>query len=272
MRTPTHRILVAAGLLAVLGAAAAATLTVTQRTDTVNLFAERVTLKDQFALGTSTIAPAPAALAAVGTSGSPAALASPFAVARTAITQDDWVYAADVSENAPGSVSSGTYSATLTVDGNAAGTIYLIAGSSSNQTEGVHASFDVGSALSPDALYAITVKPVLGTGPTVTFSLKSNPNGNLTWLGVGTPIDGETNPQLSIASGSLLQLTVTDGDGNTHAVGIRDGNGNLLDPPGNTPNIQATGDQQTLTWTAVAGTYTYKCPYHASMVGTLVVT
>jgi hypothetical protein len=265
----SKRLLTALAVLAVAGVAAASAITVTQRTDIVNVFAERFTLRDQFVVSDSTILPAAAAATALGTQGSPVEITGTLAAARTALARDHWVYAVTVEENAVASVTAGTYQVRLLLDGAPVGTVFLSQASGEDAAvEGARVAFDVGSALSTDALYHVEVKPFIPAGPTVSVTVTSNPNGNLTWLGSGDVV----NPGVALTVGSTLQLTASNGDGGTHDIGIKTSGGALVDPPGWSPDIGAIGEHQTIAWTpGAAGTWTYVCKYHATMQGTIVV-
>lgn len=261
------RTYILAALVAAAGIAAASAITVTQRTDTSSILAERFSLPQQFALDASTLAPAPAALGAAGTQGAPVELSAALPAARTAIARDHWVYAVAVKETQP--VAGGTFSLRLFVDNVPVGEVFVAQGSVDAATEGVLASFDLGASLSSDALYYVEVRPVVATGPTVSFTLRSNPNANLTWLGLGGAIDGIVNPDLPVALGSTVRLTARSADGALHNIGIRSGS-TLVDPPGWSGNVESAADEATIAWTpGSTGTYSYRCQYHAGMTGTL---
>lgn len=253
--------------LAIAGAAAASAITVTQRVDTLNVFAERFDLQQSLVLGATSIAPAPAELSATA----PVELAAAMPAARTAIWRDHWTYAVEVKEATAGALSSGAYTVSLLVDGAPVGTVHVEQRAADpNAIEGARVAFDLGTALRPSALYYVEVKPFAQAGPTVAFTVRSIAGPQ--WEGVGGSIEGAANPTLTLPLGSSLRLTARNADGGFHNVGIRDAAGNVVTPPGWSDNIAATGQEVTLAWTpGAAGSFTYACQYHASMTGTLTV-
>lgn len=264
-----QKTLLALGLLAVAGVAAAGAITVTQRTDLVSLFAERVTLRDGFTMTNSTILPSVLDLNPNGLEAFPLEMATPFGEARTSIVRDHWVYALTVQEKSTHEVTSGTFALRLMVDGTAVGAVYVKQASSDfNQVEGVRASFDVGASLSPDALYYLDVRPFTPPGTTVAVTLRADPTGTLRWLGEG---DAE-NPAISLPSGAALALTILGTTDATHNIGVKNAAGALQTPPGWSDDIEADGATVTIAWTpSGAGSYTYVCKYHSTMAGTITV-
>lgn len=267
------KLVVLAALVALAGFAAAASLTVKQRQDTASLYAERYTVGEMFTLEPSALAPVAASLPATGAQASPVEMASGFPSARTSLVQDHWMYSVVVKEPTSGAVGSGVFGIELQLDGASIGTVYATQGlAEAGAVEGVRASFDLGSTVGSSALYYIVVKPYVPTGPTIAATVRSNPNGNLTWLGVGGSIDSVVNPTISLALGSTFQLTAKNADGGTHNLGFKDAAGTLVNPPGWSANIDTTGAETTIAWTPPsAGSYTYRCQFHTGMVGTITV-
>jgi hypothetical protein len=254
------------------GVAAAATLTVQQRQEASALFAERVEVGEAFVIENGSFFPVAETLGGIGLPGAPIELAHDATV-RTALSRDHWVYAVTVREAGAGLVTSGTYSLELFLDGRAMGVLHVTqAAADPAQVESVRAAFDVGTALAPASLYYVIVKPVGVAGPTISLTVRSNPNGNLTWVGVGSGTEGVVNPTLTLAAGSLLLLTGRNADDLTHDLGLKTAGNALVDPPGWTPDFDASGEEETLVWIGISGTYTYQCRYHPTMKGTLVVT
>lgn len=262
------------GLVAVAGLAAASALTVNQRHDTASLFAERYHIGEQVLVEGSTVAPAAAAAGALGVQGAPVEMARSLPVARTAVARDQWVYAVDVKEATPGAIAGGEFVVELHHDGVLVGRVHVAqATPEPDAVEGVRATFALGPELPASSLYYVQVRPFVPTGPVVEHTLRSHPSGDLTWQGVGGEHDGAVNPALTVQAGSTLRLTARNADGQVHNVGIKDAGGNLVDPPGWSPNLPAVGDERVIAWTpTAAGTYSYQCLYHAgTMRGTLTV-
>jgi plastocyanin len=261
-------------LVAIAGIAAASALTVTQRNDTVNIFAERFTLRDEYEIGESSLAPASADAAALGVDGAPVELTAAMPEARTAISRDHWVYRVPIHEKAAASGARGLLTIRLFVDNVPAATIFAAQDSlDAAAVEGVVARFDIGTSLSTDALYFVEVRPVLQVGPELAFTVRSSPSGDLTWMGVGGAADGVVNPEVVLPVGTTLRLTARNADGNVHNIGLKNAANTLVSPPAWSTNIANAGDAVTISWTpTTAGTYSYLCQFHASMKGVLRVT
>lgn len=253
--------------LALTGAAAASAITVTQRSDTMNVFAERVDLAQHLTLGATRIQPAPGNMAAV----SPVEMSPTIPIARTAVTRDHWTYTVQVREALLGSLHGGNVKVSLFVDGEPRGSVILEQEApESSQLEGADVTFDIGPSLSPDALYYLEIKPFAFEGPTVSFSLKSV--AGPAWKGVGGEIAGATNPTLTVPLGSTLRLTAQNDDSGFHNIGLKDGDA-VVDPPGWSEHIDGKGESVTLAWTPEeAGTYAYVCQVHPGMGGGVTVT
>lgn len=260
--------LLAAVLLAGAAAAAASAITVTQRTDVLNVFAERIDLSQKLVLGTGAILPAPSALGATA----PVELDAAMPAARTAILRDQWTYAVDVREASADALPSGAFVVSLLVDNAPAGAVRVEQRAANpGAIEGARVTFNLGAALQPSALYYVEVKPDAAGGPTVAFVVRSVAGPK--WEGVGGSIEGVANPSLSLPLGATLRLTARNADGGFHDVGIRDAGGSVVTPPGWSDDVDAAGEEVTLAWTpSAAGTYSYACKYHSSMVGALAVT
>lgn len=261
------------GLLAIAGLVAASTFSVNQRADTATLFAERNSIGEGLVVESAPIWVTKAARGASGLQASPVELGAPGAEARPAIATDVWVYSVTLREASAASITSGVFVAELFIDEVSAGSVFVAqATADAAVVESVRLSFPIGPTLSTSALYYLVVKPFVQTGPTVTYTLQSTPSGDNTWTGVGGDIAGVVNPALTAAVGSTLQLVAKNGDGVTHDIGIKTSAGVLVNPPGWSPDIEAIGSEQTIAWSAAAGTYTYLCKYHAStMKGTITV-
>ncbi len=106
--------------------------------------------------------------------------------------------------------------------------------------------------------------------PDVTFTLRTNiAEGKLIFEGVGGSIDGQTNPNLRVATGAVVQVTLINGDGALHDVSF---------PEFNATSNQIVGQESS---TSIvfradsAGEYFYFCtvPGHrqAGMEGKLIV-
>lgn len=180
----------------------------------------------------------------------------------------------DVKEALVDSLAGGAtaYAVSLFVDNAPAGTVYLEQRApAAAAIEGARVTFDIGPSLSPSALYYVEVKPIAATGPTVSYTLRSiGPASAPKWEGI-TGASGE-NPALALAPGSTLRVTARNGDDGFHNIGLRDADGDSVDPPGWSDDITATGAEVTLAWSpTAAGTYSYACQYHPSMSGTLTV-
>lgn len=264
------RIMIATTLLVLAGFAAASALTVKQRQDTASLFAERYTIGDALAIDASLVAPVPFSQPAAGVPGSPVEMTSSLPDARTALTQDHWSYVVAVKEATAGALGTGQFVIELQIDGVTHASVHFAQQAAEpTSIEGVRAVFDIGNTLDASNLYYVVVKHYVPTGPTLDLLVRSNPNDNLTWLGVGGSIDGIVNPDLVMNAGSTLRLTARNADGGYHNIGIKNG-GNLVSPPGWSGNIDTEGEEAVISWTpSGAGTYTYECQYHASMKGAL---
>lgn len=98
----------------------------------------------------------------------------------------------------------------------------------------------------------------------VAFTLVSqNMGGRFIWV-----LEGQTaaNPPLTVGPGDEVTITIVNGDGIPHNLGIRG-----VDGEPKTPTIANEGDTQTLTFTAPeSGTLTYVCLIHPeTMRGTI---
>lgn len=269
----TKKIAALLALVAVAGLAAASALTVKQRQDTVTLHAERYTVGELFVVEGSALAPVPATLGALGVVGSPVEMTAANATARTPLVQDQWMYSVVVREANAGAVTGGQFSVELQLNGQSVGTV-LASQNAADATaiEGIRASFGIGPTVDRSSLYYVVVKPYVPLGPTLSYTVRSNPNGNYTWVGVGGSIDGQVGPSIAAALGTTIQMTARNADGIAHNLGFRSGSA-LVNPPGWSPTITADGEEATLAWTpSAAGTYTYACQFHASMTGTITVT
>ena len=61
----------------------------------------------------------------------------------------------------------------------------------------------------------------VGMVPDVSFTLKTNVGEKgLSFVGVGGNIDGQLNPKLEVAEGAIVQITLINGDGAMHDVGL----------------------------------------------------
>jgi len=273
VRRARHRWAVAGALLLVASLVAASSITVMDRKDTDSVYAERFSIAGSFEVKDSHVWVAKAARTAVGVVGAPGEMTPTPPEVRTALAKDQWVYTATVEESGPASVAAGNFTAELFLDEVSLGKVVFAQGEPEpGAVEGVKASFGIGAGLPTSGLYYIEVRALLATGPTVAYTVRSNPAADLTWVGVGGDIDGAVNPPLSLAAGSVLSLTARNGDGIAHNIGIKDASGTLV--AGWTADIENSGDQVVLSWApSVAGTYTYLCKYHAgTMKGTLTVT
>lgn len=265
--------MILAGLLVVAGLVAASTFSVNQRADTATLFAERNSVGEGLVVGSAPIWVTKMARGASGLQASPVELGAPGAEARPALPIDTWVYSVTLREASAASIPSGVFIAELFIDEVSAGSVY-VAQNAANATlvESARLSFPIGPTLSTSALYYLVVRPFVQTGPTITYTLQSTPSADNTWTGVGGDIAGVVNPALSVPVGATLQLVARNGDGVTHDIGLKDAAGALVNPPGWSPDIESIGSEQTIAWSAAAGTYTYLCKYHAStMKGTITV-
>lgn len=262
-------------VVALAGVVAASSLTVVQNRETQALYAERFEVAESFVVESSGVWPTKVDRVAVGGSGAPAELAAPFGEARTSLVRDQWVYSVTVKERSADAVANGVFTIDLVLDEVPKGRLFVAqATRDANAAEGVRASFALGPALATSALYHVIVKPYVPTGPMVEFTLKSTPSGDLTWTGSGGSIDGAVNPGLEVAPGSTLKVTAVNADGIAHNFGVKDSANALVDPPGWTADIEASGDTEVWTWTpTAAGAYTYLCKYHpTTMKGTVTVT
>ena len=106
--------------------------------------------------------------------------------------------------------------------------------------------------------------------PDVSFTLKTNigPKG-MTFLGVGNGIDGVDNPDLHVAPGGVVQITLINGDGAEHNIAVPDFNAN-------SDHVMAKDASAVIVFRAdKSGTFPYFCvlPGHrqAGMEGKLIV-
>ena len=108
----------------------------------------------------------------------------------------------------------------------------------------------------------------------VAYTVQSRSDTGPMWVGVGGPIDGESNPTLTLKIGDTLRLTAKNSDGVLHDIGIRGADNKVLTPPGWSADIENQGDSVLVSWTPTdAGTYTYACRYHSgTQHGTIEVT
>lgn len=269
----TNALAALAVVLIVAGAVTAANLTVNRRSDVSSLYAERFDVGERFTVTDPVIAPAALTRTALGVAESPAEIAGGNPEARTALTQDQWMYTVTVRESAVDSVATGRFTIELSLDGNSLGVLHVEQEIRQADTaEGVRASFAVGASLPQSGLYYLVVKPFVPTANTVEFVLESEPGGALRWIGRGGSIEGVQNPTLAAISGETLRLRAKNGDGLVHNIGIKSG-ATLINPPGWSTNIASTGDEIVIGWSALAGSYEYQCQYHpTTMKGTITVT
>jgi len=70
---------------------------------------------------------------------------------------------------------------------------------------------------------ANTAKAPVSYHPDVSFTLKTNLSSKgMSFLGVGNGIDGVDNPELHVAPGAVVQITLIDGDGVEHNLAVPD--------------------------------------------------
>lgn len=106
--------------------------------------------------------------------------------------------------------------------------------------------------------------------PDVTFTLETGiAGGKLVFRGRGGRIDGEVNPDLNVASGSVVQINVVNGDGAVHDIAIPEFSVN-------SDQIREKGASTAIVFRATEdGTFEYLCtlPGHkaAGMFGKLIV-
>ena len=106
--------------------------------------------------------------------------------------------------------------------------------------------------------------------PDVSFTLKTNIGpGGMQFVGVGGKIDGVANPTLRVAQGQIVQITLIDGDGAEHDIGVPEF-GALSN------HVTGRGASTTIVFRAdKSGTFDYFCtlPGHraAGMDGKIVV-
>lgn len=123
-----------------------------------------------------------------------------------------------------------------------------------------------GVACAPAAAQAAAQEVV----PDASFTLRTAvAEGKLVFTGVGGEIDGETNPDLRVAPGALVQVTLLNGDGAQHDLAAPDFGAK-------TDLITGTGSSSVMVFRAErAGTFAYYCtvPGHrqAGMEGRIVV-
>jgi nitrite reductase (NO-forming) len=120
-----------------------------------------------------------------------------------------------------------------------------------------------------DAATERTTTPASAIGETVHFTLETVMENGFAFKGVGGAIDGVLNPDLRVAIGTEVQITLVNGDGMQHdltveAFGVK------------TSLFMEQGAEETLTFVAgQGGEFEYFCsvPGHkqAGMVGTLMV-
>lgn len=260
--------------MAVAGGVAANTLIVQPKRDTTALFAERYDIPSSFLVQDSSFFPAHEPRDARGVEGLGAEMTSSLNEARTTLKQDRWVYRVTVKEAAPDEIKGGNFTVQLYVDEASMGVLHVKQEfRESDKAEGVTALFDVGTHLLENALYYVVVKPFVLEGPVVERTLRTVAND--TWIGVGAPIEGVTNPTLTLTAGTNLRLTaVHGGEKKTHNLGILDEDGKIVEPPGWSDNLEKdVVESDTIAWKATVGTFTYACKYHPdTMKGTLNVT
>jgi plastocyanin len=96
----------------------------------------------------------------------------------------------------------------------------------------------------------------------MTFILASVTQEHSVWVGRGGEIEGKTNPTLRARVGQELTFIARNEDDIVHNFGLKDAQKRLV--AGWTSDIEHTGDEVTVTWTAEeAGNYVYICKYHA---------
>lgn len=274
-----NKIVVLLALVAVTGFAAAGALTVKQRNEAASLHAERFSIGELFVFESSAISPVLADANAAGVVGSPVEMTSGMPGANTALVRDHWQYSVRIQEASIVGVASGQYLIELQVDGLALPSPIVIgqATSEASAKEGVVAAFDLGATILPSSLYYVVVKPYTPPGEIVSYTVRSGFETTTNrWIGVGDPINNVFNPAISFAMGKTLSITArnTDGAGAApHNIGIKaSGASTPISPPGWSSTIDADAEEVTISWTpASAGTYTYNCQYHPSMVGTITV-
>jgi len=107
---------------------------------------------------------------------------------------------------------------------------------------------------------------------TVNFTLKTiAEDGKLAYIGIGGDIDGVVNPDLIVQPGSVVQITLVNGDGMVHDLFLPDFNAN-------TGYVKKIGDQAEIIFEVgdrQPGSYVYYCtlPGHrnAGQEGKLVI-
>lgn len=272
-----NKIVVLLALLAITGFAAASALTVKHRQETASLHAERFSIGELFVLDQTTLSPTLAAAEPAGVLGSPVEMASGVPTANTRLTRDHWQYAVRVKEALAGGVTGGQFTVELSVDGVFRSLVYVSQSTnepSTASTEGVQVVFDLGLSIQPSSLYFVQVKPYTPPGQTIAHTLRSGMDGNNAYAWFGA--NGALEPTITLAMGNALALTAKNDDTSTnlapHNIGIKSGTA-LADPPGFSGRVDTIGEEATITWTpTAAGTYTYVCEFHGSMVGTITVT
>lgn len=250
-------------------AAAAGVITVGVREEASAIFAERVEIGDKFELVDQEVSVAAADATALGTLAAPVEVATTPPEARTALARDEWTYSVTVRESEAGAVAAGTYAVTAFADGRLLGVVHVKQeAADAGAVEGVRATFNVGPQLASSSLYYVVVEALVESIPTMSITLRSNPNDNWTWLGA----DDAVNPTITLAPGTILHLTGKNADGQTHNIGITTAAGDIVSPPGWSANFGAEGAAQTISWTSAAGAFRYQCQYHpTTMIGDIVV-
>ncbi|GAA3957993.1 copper-containing nitrite reductase [Allohahella marinimesophila] len=106
--------------------------------------------------------------------------------------------------------------------------------------------------------------------PDVKFTLRTDiADGRLVFIGVGGNIDGQINPDLTVAEGAVVQINLVNGDGATHDIA-------LPDFKVDSDNISAKGSSTAVVFRADKnGEFKYICtlPGHvqAGMIGKIIV-
>lgn len=259
-------------LLAVVALAGAAIavvtlLTVQEREELVALHAESFNLDGRIVFASSTVGNAGADQAAVGTDAEPVELAPANPAARTALTRGHWTYTVVVRENATGALTSGTFKVELTMNGDPKGYVVVRQGTAeAAQVEGVSATFDLGDALPPAPLFFLRVSSYTPVADLFEATVKTAPTS---FYGSSA---ADVNPAITFPLGKTLKLTIENADNNLHNLALYSGPAKVAGP---TPDVRNTGQKQTLSWTpGAAGSFEYRCEYHASlgMKGPLTVT